>query len=64
VILVTVQGFSDPSVDGKTIRLTPSNAAGTPMSSPANLGQTVARWRYRSGATNGVPARILPADCR
>lgn len=64
VVTLTVQGFGDSTIDGKTIRLTPSDASGTAMTTPNSLGNPVSRWRCQSGASNGVPARVLPSECR
>jgi type IV pilus assembly protein PilA len=63
-ILVTLRGFGDRAVDGRTIQLTPSDEAGNPLTSPANLGRPVAVWRCQAGAVNGVPPRVLPSACR
>ncbi len=64
VVTLTVQGFSDPTIDGKTLRMIPSDASGAAMTTPTSLGNPVSRWRCQSGSGNGVPARVLPAECR
>jgi len=64
VVTLTAQGFGDATIDGKTIRLIPRDASGAAMTTPGSLGNPVARWRCQSGTSNGVPVRVLPAECR
>lgn len=60
VITVTAQNFSDSTIDGSTITLTPTTTAtGTTVTAPT-AGQTVARWI----CDGSIPANFRPGSCR
>ena len=60
-ITVTATGFGDPSIDSKTIELTPLKSDGTAISA---AGQPVASWKCGPAASGGVAAKFLPGSCR
>ena len=51
VITVTAQGFSDATVDGSTITLTPSTLT---------VGQPIASWT----CGGSIPAKLRPGSCK
>lgn len=64
VITVTSQGIGDTAIDGKTVSLTPQTVAGTSLTMAANTITNVGGWRCGPGATNPIPAKMLPGTCR
>lgn len=64
VVTVTSQGVGDATVDGKTVSLTPQNAAGTALTMATNSVQNVGSWKCGPGATNPMPSKMLPGTCR
>ena len=63
VITVTTQGFSDTTIDAKTIRLIPQTAAGVALA-VGNIPTQVGSFKCGPGTTNPVPAKFLPGSCR
>ena len=69
VITITSRNIS-AAADAKTIQLTPFTTAdvtGGTAAVAANFGPSptaVKSWKCASGATNGMPAKFLPASCR
>ena len=68
VITVTTQNLPT-AANAKTISLTPySDAAGATPSAAADFSAAsplpVRVWKCAAGATNGMPAKYLPASCR
>jgi type IV pilus assembly protein PilA len=61
-ITVTTRGFGDTVIDGKTLTLTPLDAAGN---APV-AGGTVASWRCGATAdgTSGDLLKFLPGSCK
>ena len=65
VITVTATGFGEPTIDGKTITLTPQLANGTAMTVASNGGTTVNQWKCAPGTGgNGIDAKYLPGSCK
>ncbi|MES2786657.1 MAG: pilin [Pseudomonadota bacterium] len=63
VITVTATGFSDSSIDDRTIDLAPTTASGTPITSYTQ-GTVVGGWKCGPGATSPISAKFLPGSCR
>jgi type IV pilus assembly protein PilA len=63
VITVTTQGFSDTTIDAKTVRLIPQTAAGVALA-VGNIPTQVGSFKCGPGTTNPVPAKFLPGSCR
>jgi type IV pilus assembly protein PilA len=63
VITVTTQGFSDTTIDGKTLRLIPQNSSGTALA-VGNIPTQVGQFKCGPGAANPIPAKYLPGSCR
>ena len=64
VVTVTTQGFGDATIDGKTILLSPTNAAGVVIAAFA-VGTQVGGFKCEPGAVGvGVPAKYLPGSCK
>jgi type IV pilus assembly protein PilA len=63
VITVTTQGFSDTTIDGKTLRLIPQTTAGVALV-VGNIPTQVGQFKCGPGAANPVPAKFLPGSCR
>ena len=62
-ITVTAQGFGDSLIDGKSLDLVPTDAAGTAITTYAQ-GTVVGGWKCGPSATNGILAKYLPGSCR
>jgi type IV pilus assembly protein PilA len=63
VITVTTQGFSDTTIDAKTLRLIPQNSSGTALTVAA-IPTQVGQFKCGPGSTNPIPAKYLPGSCR
>lgn len=64
VISVTAQGFGDPAIDGKIVRVVPYKDATNRMQGPLDVGRAPAVWKCGPAVTNGLPPKYLPASCR
>ena len=66
VITVTATGFSDTSIDDKSITLTPyhDNSTTKDPGTTNHVGSPVFKWVCGPAATNGMPAKYLPGSCR
>lgn len=64
-IIVTAQNFGDATIDGRSIRLRPTDANGYPIIT-YNPGSTLVRgWKCGPyPGTLGLAAKFLPASCR
>jgi type IV pilus assembly protein PilA len=62
-ITVTAQGFGDANIDGKTLDLIPTDAAGTPIAAYTQ-GTVVGGWKCGPGSTSPILAKYLPGSCR
>jgi type IV pilus assembly protein PilA len=61
-VTVTGQGFNEPSIDGKTMTLTPySDAALTTAMVATTMPATVAGWKCAAGTMNKL---YLPGSCK
>ena len=66
-IIVTAQGFNDPTIDLMTVSLVPTGANGVPITAATPLSAWVCGNRavLNSGtAVTTVPLKILPGSCR
>ena len=63
VVTVTAQGFSNTSIDGKTIDLTPYKDATTKLTT-ATMNIAIFKWVCGPGVTNPMPSKYLPGSCR
>jgi type IV pilus assembly protein PilA len=62
VITVTTAGFSDSDLNGKTIKLSPTDGSGTvTLLASADLPKTIAGWKCEPDT---LPAKYLPGSCR
>ena len=62
-ITVTAQSFGDAAIDGKSIDLIPTTAAGVSITNYTQ-GTVVGGWKCGPSATNGILAKYLPGSCR
>jgi type IV pilus assembly protein PilA len=62
-VTITIQGI-DPTINGKTIDLTPYVDAATVMTVANDVGKPVYRWACGPGAVNPVSGSFLPGSCR
>ena len=60
VITVTAQGFGDATIDGKTITLSPTDAAGAVLAAFV-VGTQVGGFKCQAGT---MPAKFLPGSCK
>ena len=63
-VTVTTQNFGDATIDGRTIDLTPVNAANTALTFAVNTPVVVSGWKCGPGASTPVPSKLLPGSCR
>ncbi|MRD48623.1 prepilin-type N-terminal cleavage/methylation domain-containing protein [Caenimonas koreensis DSM 17982] len=63
VITVKAQNIDTANIDGKTIDLTPTDAAGAALTA-YSTGTVVGGWKCGPSASNGIPAKYLPGSCR
>lgn len=63
VITVTANNFDDPTINGKSITLTPYVSEDTAMTTATDMGKPVYKWVCGPSAT-GIPAKFLPGSCR
>jgi type IV pilus assembly protein PilA len=67
VVTVAASSFGDDTIDGKTVSLVPTAAAGAAITSAAPLSQWICGNRaiVNGGtAVTTVPAKFLPGSCR
>jgi len=65
VITVTAQGTGEPTIDGKTLSLTPySDTALTTAAVATSIPLQVAGWKCSTGATGGISTTYLPGSCK
>jgi type IV pilus assembly protein PilA len=69
VITVTTQGFGDPAIDGKTVRLMPctdgtATTFAACQATALSAGANVTTWLCGPGSASPVPAKYLPGSCR
>jgi type IV pilus assembly protein PilA len=64
MVTVTATGFSDATIDNKSITLTPYKDNTTVATTANNMGQPVFKWVCGPATTDGVPPKYLPGSCR
>ena len=52
------------SATANSISLTPIQTGSTPVNGSTDGGKPIATWRCGPAATNGLPAKYLPASCK
>ena len=62
-ITVTAQGFGDGLIDGKSLDLVPTDAAGAAIATYTQ-GTVVGGWKCGPSPSNGILAKYLPGSCR
>jgi type IV pilus assembly protein PilA len=62
-ITITTQGFSDATIDAKTIVLKPQTSAGVDLT-VAGIPAQVGQFKCAPGSTNPVPSKYLPGSCK
>jgi len=63
VVTVKATGFSNTSIDGKTISLTPYKDA-TNVLTIATMNVAIFKWVCGPASSGGVPPKYLPGSCR
>ena len=58
----TLRGSTSASAN--SISLTPIQTGNTAVNGSTDGGKTIASWRCGPAATNGLPAKYLPASCK
>jgi type IV pilus assembly protein PilA len=61
VVTVTARGVGDDNIDGKTVKLTPTDSAGAALSYTAGTPTQVAGWKCGPG---DMAPKFLPGSCR